>query len=442
MAPCSGIIDPAAAGGPALITLAETTEGGIGYADYSDTLHDSVGFTSQISGDTVVDANIQSSTGTFDPPSKSGASNCNVSPTSPGIPSGAGAVGLAGTTGATSWLLTAETSANSIKDDIAYAAEGAAYPICSLTWDFAWSGEDGNTPPAPTTGAAVTAGDPAVQVSSFAGLPNSGSFTAPTGGNGSVNTSTGGSVTLPVSSLRLASTAGLPYSGQITIPVGFGTTNTADATIGTATAIQVGSIAGAPSSGTVTVADSDGNEVLNYTGISSSFATCTVTFNAGGAPCITGLTGGTSGADLPIGAAVTFPSSVVNYAGVAGSLITGVTNEATGEVIPNGTAVGFPNSETISYTGLSSSSCAPVAAPCVTGVTGDTAGVANGAGLQFPQGTGGPEADLTADQRRTLYSFFTYVESPAAQATEAAAGYDALPATWVTSVRSAFFNAY
>lgn len=433
-ATCSGIIKTPTAGGPALITEVEITEGGIGYADYSDTLHDSLGFTSQITGDTVVDADLQSSTGasgTGVAPFTGKASNCSVNAAK--VPGGVGIVGLGSSSNP--WALSTETSPNSIDADVAYGGEGSAYPICSLTWDFAYSGEDGNTPSAPTTGAAVTAGAGAIQVSSLAGLPNSGSFTAPTGGTGSTTTNTGSSVTLPVTSLLLTSTAGMPYSGQITIPVGFGTTNVQDATIGTATAIQVASISGAPNAGTITVADSAGNEVLNYTGVSAVLSTCTAA-GVAATPCITGLTGGTSGADLPPGAAVTFPSSVVNYAGITGNLITGVTNEATGEVIPNATAVGFPNSETISYTGLST---APVS---VTGVTGDTLGVANGASLQFPLGTGGPEADLTADQRRTLYAYFTYVESPAAQATEAAAGYDALPATWVSNVRSQFVTAF
>jgi ABC-type phosphate transport system substrate-binding protein len=45
---------------------------------------------------------------------------------------------------------------------------------------------------------------------------------------------------------------------------------------------------------------------------------------------------------------------------------------------------------------------------------------------------------LTADQRRTLYSYFTYVFSPAAQARLGNNGYDQLPATWLTKLRQGF----
>jgi ABC-type phosphate transport system substrate-binding protein len=45
---------------------------------------------------------------------------------------------------------------------------------------------------------------------------------------------------------------------------------------------------------------------------------------------------------------------------------------------------------------------------------------------------------LTADQRRTLYSYFTYVFSPAAQARLSNNGYDQLPSTWLTKLRQGF----
>jgi ABC-type phosphate transport system substrate-binding protein len=49
-----------------------------------------------------------------------------------------------------------------------------------------------------------------------------------------------------------------------------------------------------------------------------------------------------------------------------------------------------------------------------------------------------PIARLTADQRRTLYSYFTYVFSPAAQSRLTNAGYDQLPAGWLTKLRQGF----
>ena len=40
----------------------------------------------------------------------------------------------------------------------------------------------------------------------------------------------------------------------------------------------------------------------------------------------------------------------------------------------------------------------------LTGVTGVTFPIVGETSFTFPNGTGGPEANLTADQRRTLYS--------------------------------------
>jgi ABC-type phosphate transport system substrate-binding protein len=47
-------------------------------------------------------------------------------------------------------------------------------------------------------------------------------------------------------------------------------------------------------------------------------------------------------------------------------------------------------------------------------------------------------AGLTADQRRTLYSYFTYVFSPAAQSRLAGIGYAPLPTAWLTTLRQGF----
>ncbi len=170
-------------------------------------------------------------------------------------------------------------------DDVAFHGEGATYPICTLTWVFVWGGEDGNTPPAPTTTAAVTV--PA------------------------------GPFILPISSV-----SGLPVPG-----------------------------------GTFTVTDTSGTESASYTGIGITNATC------GGA-----------------------------------------------------------------------------AEPCLTGVSGPTVGatIADAATLTFPTGTGGPEPELNADQRRTLYSYFTYVLSDQGQTSMKINGYAALPENIETSLRGAF----
>jgi ABC-type phosphate transport system substrate-binding protein len=54
---------------------------------------------------------------------------------------------------------------------------------------------------------------------------------------------------------------------------------------------------------------------------------------------------------------------------------------------------------------------------------------------------GGPTGGLTDNQRRTLYSFFLYVMSPAGQAGLASHGYDPLPASWLNLFRTGFAGA-
>jgi len=47
-------------------------------------------------------------------------------------------------------------------------------------------------------------------------------------------------------------------------------------------------------------------------------------------------------------------------------------------------------------------------------------------------------APLTADQRRTLYGYFSYIETPAAQSLAAQNFYAALPQSWVSTIREGF----
>jgi hypothetical protein len=53
-------------------------------------------------------------------------------------------------------------------------------------------------------------------------------------------------------------------------------------------------------------------------------------------------------------------------------------------------------------------------------------------------GSVNPEAYLTSDQRRTLYSFFSYLFTDAGQTTLNSAGYASLPEGFLTSIRSQF----
>jgi hypothetical protein len=91
--------------------------------------------------------------------------------------------------------------------------------------------------------------------------------------------------------------------------------------------------------------------------------------------------------------------------------------------------------DNVSYARVSVGGTASAPTYTLTGVTGVTGTIAAETTFAYPLGTGGPEANLTADQRRTLYSYFTYLTSPAAQNTLATAGYAPLPASWLTPIR-------
>jgi hypothetical protein len=54
----------------------------------------------------------------------------------------------------------------------------------------------------------------------------------------------------------------------------------------------------------------------------------------------------------------------------------------------------------------------------------------------------GPVIGITNDALQTLYSFFTYAYSPLGQSYLAKQTYDALPASWLTAIRSGFQNNY
>jgi len=278
VAGCSHLISAALSGANQLVNTLNATSGGVGYADVSDIDHDP---NLNATNDNLTLATVQGADGSQQSPltgtfaSGIFGSNCNFNgATLPGGGS-AGAVGLVNLALANpgGWIL----GSGNTKDDISFSHQSGAYPICSLTWDFVWSGEDGNTPSTPTASDSVTGG--VLQVSSLAGLPNSGSFT-------------------------------------------------------------------------------DAGNTFNYTGLSNSATTC----------------GGTSTA-------------------------------------------------------------------CVTGVTGSGT-VATGDTLTWPQGTGGPLANLTADQRRTLYTYYLWLFSAEGQASEVNVGYAPLPTSWQTSILAGFKSGF
>ena len=275
---CSYVINSGHSGAPTLLHLLTTTSGGIGYADVSDVIHDP--------GDAaaLVIPSVQSATGAqgtsdqlpyLDPTGLVGAvsgaqSNCLFGGSTPSLP--ASPVGLTGAPNSGDWSLDASsTTATNPNDDVTYATQGSSYPICSLTWDFVFAGEDGNNK---TT------------VSGTQSLPTSGA------------------------TLTLAS-----------IPAGTATSGTAE---------------------------------------------------------------------------IKSPNELVTYSGIVGNVLQNVQG-GFGKVL-----------------------------------SGQTIFLPNGAGNT------NPEPELTPDQRRTLYGYFSYVLSDPAQSTEASAGYAQLPETWLNSLRSAF----
>lgn len=265
---CSAVTNSGKSGGQTLLHLLTGTSGGIGYADVSDVIHDPGDAASLVipSVQSSAGAEVLPYTGTAGAVAGA-ASNCTFGGSTPALP--ASPVGLSATP---DWALDAvsATSTNPA-DDVSYNAQGSGYPICSLTWDFVFSGEDGNN-----------------------------------------KTTASGTQTLPTGTLVLSS-----------IP------------------------AGTPTSGT---------------------------------------------------AEIKTPNQIVSYNGITGNTLDNV-------------QFGFGK-------------------------------VLSGQQVLLPNGTGGPEPELNADQRKSLYSYFSYVMSDAAQSTAAQAGYAQLPETWLSTLRGAFQAAF
>jgi hypothetical protein len=195
-------------------------------------------------------------------------------------------------------------------------------------------------------------------------------------------------ITLPYgpAATAISSVVGLPQSGSFSVAATNVTTTTTNAGTLPITTLTVAADGGIPSSGTFTLVDSSGTETLNYTGVSGN--------------TLTGVSGGTATATFVNGAVVTFPTA----------------------------------NAPCTYTGLTS---APQVTATCGGYTGSAAGPGNET-LIVPKGTGGPNANLTADQRRTLYSYFVYLMSPLAQAQAPLAGYASLPAAWLSIITTGF----
>ena len=179
-------INSANSGSPALISLLDTTNGGIGYAElglWPTPLPSGVSF-----------ANLQNATGSaFVSPGTAGAkSNCAIPNAVPTGTTPADAVGV----GSPTWTNTGGGTepVTPGKQDIAYT--GSGYPACGLTFDLVYENQSEtgevaapSTPPA-TPGCQITAPTP---------------------------TATNGAQTLPETTVTVTSTAGFPPSGTLNV---------------------------------------------------------------------------------------------------------------------------------------------------------------------------------------------------------------------------------
>jgi hypothetical protein len=222
---------PLGAGAPALIEAVEcgttttssntcpgpaNANGWVGYADLSDTQHDTNNFHSLVTGNVIAEFNLTSSTGgTVAPGTSTGASNCSPTASLPGTGSASQAVGLGG-----EWNLTAETAPNGGPDDIGFAKEGSSYPNCAITWDMVWTGDDGNAPnenalPSNLNNVAANATTIALDVSTVLGTPNS--FTSG-GASGSITVpATGGTDTISYTGMTVTYNAAPPTNSLATV---------------------------------------------------------------------------------------------------------------------------------------------------------------------------------------------------------------------------------
>jgi hypothetical protein len=153
-----------------------------------------------------------------------------------------------------------------------------------------------------------------------------------------------------------------------------------------------------------------------------------VTYAAGGAP--TGETPSvTSDGTLPL------PNGTSTIGGT-GTVSASVTD-------PTGCPGGVSPctvTETINWTGITANMLTGVTCTTCTSTTATNFAFADHAVVSFAniKDSGGPVQGLNENQRRTLYTLFGYVFTPAAQAKLNNTGYDQLPAAWLATLRSGF----
>ena len=284
---CNALAHAATSGTPALLHTLDGISGGIGYADVTDEVRDP--------GDAaaLVTPAIQNSDATsFQlPTTATGAANCTYSAaTLPSPGTGDAVMGIAG-----QWAIDASTN----HTDVAFTAQGEQYPVCALTWEFVFEGDDGNSHTTPSA------------IQQF--LPNPSTLTTAIAAG-------------PVTTLAVAGgTTGALSSGQLVTVASTGAGSTSDTF--TVTAAVAKGATSIPVSGTSANAYAAGSQIV---------------VNALKVTAIPAGTPSTGTIILTVGGV----RQLATYAGISGNTFTGVTGvvvTGTSGVVAAASTVAMPS---------------------------------------------------------------------------------------------------
>jgi ABC-type phosphate transport system substrate-binding protein len=141
---CSAATNATTSGGPALFTVLQNTAGSVGYLDLADYENASENPNSV----PITAALVQNGAGTtYQPPVSVKLANCNFS--SGTLPSG-GVSGTVGLNAGDTWA-NDNATVNGAADHNNLTDTGTAYPICGLTWQLVYAGDDGATGTGPVS---------------------------------------------------------------------------------------------------------------------------------------------------------------------------------------------------------------------------------------------------------------------------------------------------